>query len=79
MRVKFTAIALVVGLSMTFGPWIFFENPSKNWFWISVCGVVLASIAGYNSQAGMIGLGEPGEELLQSWWKAIKKWISKKT
>lgn len=77
MKFKLSTVALTIGLSMALGPWIFIDAPSKNWFWVSVAGVLLASIAGYNAQAGMIGLGEPGEDLLQSWWRAVKKWFSK--
>lgn len=78
MKVKLTTLALIIGLILGLGPWIFIEQPSRFWVWISLVGVVLASIAGYNAQAGMIGLGEPGEDLLQSWWKSIKKWLGKK-
>lgn len=77
MRVKYVTVALIVGISMSLGPWILIDKPSKNWFWFSVLGMLLASVAGYNAQAGMIGLGEPGEDLLQSWWKAIKEWFTK--
>jgi hypothetical protein len=75
---KLTSIALSLGLSMALGPWIFIENPSKFWLWISIAGLVLASISGYNAQAGMIGLGEPGEDLLKSWWRSVKKWLRNK-
>ena len=79
MKVKLTAIALTVGLSLALGPWIFIDHPSRIWLWISISGLLLASVAGYDAQAGMIGLGEPGEDLLQSWWRVVKKWLSKKT
>lgn len=78
MKIKFTNLALTVGISLALGPWIFIESPSRYWVWISIAGLVLASIAGYNAQAGMIGLGEPGEDLLRSWWIAVKKWLIKK-
>ena len=79
MKVKLTAIALTVGLSLALGPWIFIDHPSRIWLWTSISGLLLASIAGYDAQAGVIGLGEPGEDLLQSWWRVVKKWLSKKT
>jgi hypothetical protein len=75
---KLTSIVLSLGLSMALGPWIFIENPPKFWLWISITGLVLASVSGYNAQARMIGLGEPGEDLLQSWWRSIKKWLRNK-
>ena len=78
MTIKLTSIALVVGLSLGLGPWIFIEKPESYWIWISMFGAVLVSIAGYNAQAGMIGLGEPGEELLQSCWAWVKKWLKKR-
>jgi len=77
MKIKLTTIALTLGLSLALGPWVLIENPSRFWFWISIAGLVLASISGYNAQAGMIGLGEPGEDLMQSWWRAVKKWFRK--
>ena len=79
MKVKLTAIALTVGLSLALGPWIFIDHPSRLWLWISMAGLVLASISGYDAQAGTLGLGEPGEELLQAWWRTAKKWVSKKS
>jgi hypothetical protein len=75
---KLTSIVLSLGLSMALGPWIFIENPPKFWLWISITGLVFASVSGYNAQARMIGLGEPGEDLLQSWWRSIKKWLRNK-
>ena len=75
---KLTSLALSLGVALALGPWIFIDNPSRLWLCVSIAGLVLASIAGYNAQAGMIGLGEPGEELLQSWLSALKKWLRKK-
>lgn len=75
MKIKLTTLARVVGIAMCLGPWLFLEEPGKYWYWTSLLGAVLASIAGYNSQAKMMGMGEPGEELLRSWLNRIKKLI----
>lgn len=78
MKVKLTDLSLVLGLLLVFGPFIF-EIDLSPWLYycLAVLGVVLASISGYNAQASMTGLGEPGEDLLQSWLARIKKWLKK--
>ncbi len=67
MKPKLTTLALFLGIFFCLGPWLLIDNPSKNWYWLSVIGGLLTTIAGYNSQARMLGLGEPGEELLKTW------------
>jgi len=74
MKVKLVDIALVVGLVAGLGPWISIAEPRSYWLVISIIGGVLCSIAGYNAQAKAVGLGEPGEVLLQQalHWFRIK-------
>lgn len=69
---KLVTIVFVIGLAFAMGPWIFLENPSRYWYVATILGLGAASIAGYNAQARMIGLGEPGEELLQKGWRWFK-------
>jgi hypothetical protein len=68
MKVKLVDFALVVGLVAGLGPWILLEDPQAWWLVFSLIGGLLCSIAGYNAQARAVGLGEPGEELLQKAW-----------
>lgn len=78
MKIKATDICFLIAFSLVFGPLIF-DVQMNPWLYYVMClvGVVLAAIGGYNAQAGMVGLGEPGEDLLQSWWKVIKRWLGK--
>lgn len=75
MRPKLTTLALLLGLFLGLGPWLLIENPSKHWYWCSLLGVVLVAIDGYNSQAKMLGLGEPGEDLLKMWLRWLRERI----
>ncbi|MBN9412038.1 MAG: hypothetical protein J0H69_23075 [Burkholderiales bacterium] len=77
MKPKLTSIALVVGLSAALGPWIFLEIPSKHWYWFSLCGLGIAAVAGYDSQARMLGLGDPGENLLEVAFRWARKFFRK--
>jgi hypothetical protein len=72
MKTKLTTVALYVGLAMGLGPWVLLETPSSGWVWVSIFGGVLVSIAGYDAKASMVGMDEPGEKLLQGWWKWVK-------
>lgn len=62
-------IALHVGLVLIFGP-VVLDIQINRWIYylMILVGVVLVSIAGYNAQARAVGMGEPGEELLQKAW-----------
>lgn len=66
---KRSFIALHVGLVLIFGP-VILEIQINRWIYylMILVGVVLVSIAGYNAQARAVGMGEPGEELLQKAW-----------
>ena len=79
MKLKATDLSFLIAFSLVLGPLIF-DLQLRPWLYYLMClvGVVLAAIGGYNAQAGMLGLGEPGEDLLQSWWKTIKTWFKKK-
>ncbi len=66
---KLTSLALIIGCALLFGPWYFFDQPGLKAIFISIIGFVLIAIVGYNAQAGFVGLGEPGEDLLQQAWR----------
>ncbi len=65
---KLTTQALLIGCALLFGPWYAFEKPSIGSIAIAMVGFVLLALVGYNAQASIAGLGEPGEELLQKAW-----------
>jgi hypothetical protein len=75
LKPKLTTLAFFIGLILCLGPWLFIENPEKYWYWISLLGGVLTTFSGYNSQSKMMDMGEPGEEMLQSWLKRFKEAI----
>jgi hypothetical protein len=62
---KLITITLILGCALLFGPWYLFNQPSQGSIFLSILGFVLISIVGYNAQANMTGLGEPGEAMLQ--------------
>jgi hypothetical protein len=62
---KLITITLILGCALLFGPWYLFDQPSQGSIFLSILGFVLISIVGYNAQANMTGLGEPGEDMLQ--------------
>ena len=68
MKPRLVDLAIVVGLVLGLAPWIFLHEPNSYWLIVSVIGGLLCSIAGYNAQARAVGMGEPGEELLQKAW-----------
>lgn len=65
---KLTTIVLLIGCSLLFAPWYLLDKPALGSIFISLIGFVLLSLVGYNAQASMLGMGEPGEELLQKAW-----------
>lgn len=67
-KFKFVDVAFIVGLTLGIGPWLVFDEPSQYWLIASVVGGLLVAIAGYNAQARAVGMGEPGEDLLQQAW-----------
>jgi len=68
MKVKLVDVALVIGLVTGLGPWILMKDHQSYWLVVSVIGGLLCAVAGYNAQARAVGMGEPGEELLQKAW-----------
>jgi hypothetical protein len=75
LKPKLTTLAFFIGLILCLGPWFLIKNPEKYWYWISLIGGVLTTFSGYNSQSKIMGVGEPGEEILQSWLKILKQAI----
>ncbi|MEY2892364.1 MAG: hypothetical protein RJA98_2272 [Pseudomonadota bacterium] len=69
-----TDIGMVVGASLIAVP-VIFDVDINRWIYYSMClvGGVLCVIAGDNSTARMLGMGEPGEDLLREAWAWIKK------
>lgn len=65
---KLTTIVLLIGCSLLFAPWYLLDKPALGSIFISLIGFVLLALVGYNAQASMVGMGEPGEELLQKAW-----------
>jgi len=63
---KLADIALFVGAALILVPPVF-DLPIRGWsYYLFVCvGAVLCAISGYNAQAKMTGLGEPGEDILR--------------
>lgn len=70
MKVRITTLLALLGLILGLGPWLFLDNPSTGWYWVSLVGGLMVAYAGYDAQAKMIGLGEPGELALQ---KAVRR------
>lgn len=70
---KLTDIALFVGAALILVPPVF-ELSIRGWkYYALVCiGALLCAVSGYNAQAKMMGLGEPGEDLLKEIWLWIK-------
>ncbi len=66
---KLTTISLLLGSVLLFGPWYLLSQPGIGSILLSIVGFVLLAITGYNAQAALSGLGEPGEELLQQAWR----------
>lgn len=73
MKTHYADAALIIGLALIFSPWIFGMPIGWIWYCISLVGLVLAGIAGYDAQASMYGLGNPGEEILRKWVNQTKK------
>lgn len=73
MKIKLTTISLFVGAILILGPAIFNFSPSWWWYFFSMIGAVLVCIAGYDARADMSGLGTPGEDLLMSALRRLKK------
>lgn len=69
---KLTTIALFVGLVAGLFPWLYIDKPSWGWYVVSLAGGVLVAIAGFDSQAKLLGMKEPGEDLLRSWANWLK-------
>lgn len=72
MKINRTSYALVCGLAMGLGPWIFLENPSPWWLPISLFGGGLVAIVGYGAQMAQLGQGDTGEELLDEITTVLK-------
>ena len=66
---KLLTLALVMGCALLFAPWYLISEPGIGSIALSICGFVLIAIVGYNAQASLMGMGEPGEELLQQAWR----------
>ncbi|PZO13556.1 MAG: hypothetical protein DCF26_16730 [Burkholderiales bacterium] len=77
MKIRLVTIAFWIGLFVLIGPWVLLAEPSRYWLITSAVGGVLTSIAGYNAHAKMMGMGEPGEELLHSWWLWFKSKLNR--
>ena len=58
-----------MGCTLLFGPWYLVCEPGIGSIVFSICGFLLIAIVGYNAQASLMGMGEPGEELLQQAWR----------
>lgn len=65
---KLLTLALVMGCTLLFGPWYLVSEPGIGSIVFSICGFLLIAIVGYSAQASLMGMGEPGEELLQQVW-----------
>lgn len=76
---KLTTIALLVGIVTGLFPWLYIDEPSWGWYLVSLAGGVLVAIAGFDSQAKLLGMQEPGEDLLRSWAKWLQKRIRGKS
>ena len=61
-----------MGLCLGLGPWVLLDQPSIWWYPVSLFGALAVSFVGYDAKASMVGMGEPGEELLQAWWEWVK-------
>lgn len=72
---RLTTIALIFGLVAGLFPWFFVDDPSWFWYFVSLGGGILVAIAGFDSQARLLGMGEPGESILQSCVKRIAAWV----
>lgn len=80
MKFRLTDVCFVVGAGLILGP-LYIDFFRKISFFVAytcfLLGGVLTSIASYDALAQMIGNGNPGEDLLQSGYQKLKKFIKK--
>jgi hypothetical protein len=72
MKLRLTDLAVITGVMLIIGPWLFKIPVNFFVYFGYLVGTVLLSIAGYDAQARMLKRGHPGEDLLQSAWIWIK-------
>lgn len=77
MKSYLTDLVLIIGLMLVFYPWLFGVPIGWVWYCLALFGLILVGIVGYDAQAGMWGLGHPGEKMLRTWFDKAKKLLRK--